>query len=175
MARPGFSSSRKAPKRSSRQCATRSRSARSRTPGVPYSSPGWRATLAGVQPRVATRISTGVSPARCRRDRRGGPPRLAFPVAQSRKKHRVLLAADGPAAVPQIEPGARAHRVLLRGGERTQRADVAPVRPLLVVLHARNLVGGKIVGIDAGRTCEARQHVAPEIDVAETSRFLEHP
>jgi len=66
-----------------------------------------------------------------------------------------------------------AHRVLLRGGERGERADVAPVGGLLEVLHAGDAVLREIVGVHALGGADARQEVAAEVGVALGAAFLE--
>src|SRR5437660_1642290 len=91
---------------------------------------------------------------------------LALPDARTREHRRFVLAMDRPAAVPQVEARARAHRVLLRGGERGKRADVAPVAALLELLHARHAVLAEVVRIDALVLAHAWQDVASEIDLA---------
>src|SRR6185295_3418144 len=73
----------------------------------------------------------------------------AAPGAHLGEQGGVVLAADRPAPVPQVEARPMTHRVLLRGGEGAQRADVAPVRRLLELLQAGHLVLREIVGVDA--------------------------
>src|SRR5690242_13031925 len=119
---------------------------RTRRAGGRSSAPAWRGTSAGQQPLVATRIFTGGLPRWNRLERRfgrlEGHVRLASllpPVAQLRQEGGVVLAADRPAPVPQVEARPAAHGVLLCGGERREGADVAPVRLLLVGLEAGDL------------------------------------
>src|SRR5262245_512251 len=94
--------------------------------GARSSAPGWRATSAGRQPLVVTQLFTWGSPQR--RNTRGI------------EQQRVVLAPNRPAPVPKIEPWTLARCVPLRIGKRRQRADIAPVRRLLELLHARDAV-----------------------------------
>ena len=140
-ARPAFSSSAPRARRCSRRCAARSRP--TREPAALARDAARRdgsATSAGRQPLVATPISTRSSPG-CRSAEAVSPPPQRRARAASRalrEQRRVVLAADRPAAVPEVEARPMPHRVLLRGGERRQRADVAPVGRLLVLLQSRH-------------------------------------
>src|SRR5262249_22678243 len=138
-ARPDFSSSAPRAARWWMRCAAPWASGATRRAGGRSSAPGCNGISAGRQPLVATPLSTRGLP---RRVERRGAPR-----APARLQRRVVLAADRPTAVPQVEARARAHRVLLRGGEGAQRADVAPVGALLEVAHARDVVAGEVVGV----------------------------
>src|SRR6267143_6603302 len=88
-----------------------------------------------------------------------------------RVAHFVNAAMDRPPAVPQAEARARAHRVLLRGRQRRQRTDVAPVTAVLEVLNTRHAVLAEVVRIDALALANARQHIAPEIHLAALARL----
>src|SRR2546426_12364117 len=96
--------------------------------GASCSAAGWRAISAGLHPLVSMPISTRGTPGRPRID----IGVFGFPGAHPLEHRRVVFPADRPAAVPQVEARPPAHRVLLRGGERRERADVAPVGALLV-------------------------------------------
>src|SRR5207302_4482715 len=96
---------------------------------------------------------------------------LALADARVGHHRRLVFAADRPAAVPQVEARALPHRVLLRGGECRQRADVTPVAALLEVLYPRYAVLAEVVRIDAIVPAHARQHIAPEIDFAALPRL----
>src|SRR5882672_10956286 len=99
---------------------------------------------------------------------------FALPDARTRERRRLVFAVDRPAAVPQAEARVRAHRVLLRGGERGERADVAPVAALFELLHARHAVLAEVVRVDALAAARARQHIAPEIHLAALARLAQH-
>ena len=111
-------------------------------------------------------ISTPATPERRRLE-------LGDAFFHGRKAREFVLAADRPARVPQIETRARAHRVLLRGGERRQRADVAPVGALLELLHSGNAVLGEVVREDLLGLADARQEVAAEVHLAAAARLFQ--
>src|SRR6185436_5050108 len=98
---------------------------------------------------------------------------LVLAAAQPRDQRGVVLAADRPAAVPEIEARALPHRVLLRGGERGEGADVAPVGALFEFLQARNAVLPEVVGEDPARGAQAGKDVATEVGIAAPARLLE--
>jgi len=91
------------------------------------------------------------------------------------KQGGIELAADRPAAVPEIEARQITHGILPRGGKRGEGADVAPVTALLMVLHAGDAVLGEIVGVHALRAAEPRQDVAPEVGLAGAARLVQRP
>src|SRR5919109_3341437 len=95
--------------------------------GVSCSAAAWRAISAGRDPLVSMPISTRRTPGRRCRDL--GLDRC--PGIDAAAHRCLMLAEDRPARVPEIEARLAAHRVLLRGGERRKRADVAPVGALL--------------------------------------------
>src|SRR5258708_38932251 len=119
-------------------------------------------------------ISTRATPGRRRLDIALLIRALVQAGARALQHHGVIFAADRPATVPQVEAWAGSHRILLRGGERGERADIAPVGAFFIILHARHRVLGEVVGVDAAGLADARQHVAPEVDLAELARLLQH-
>src|SRR5258708_31620963 len=120
-------------------------------------------------------ISTPATPGRRRLDIallvRGLVQPGALALQHNGVTHLFNAAADRPAAVPQVEAWARSHRILLRGGARGERADIAPVGAFFIILPARHPVPGQVVGVDAARLADARQHVAPEVDPAQLARL----
>src|SRR5690242_6268151 len=125
----------------SARCAARSRRGATSGAGEKCSAARWSETSAGLHPLVSTPLSTRGSRDGSSPDRENFGALVVVPVA-----HR---AADRPAAVPEVEARPRAHRVLLRGGERGQRADVAPIGGLLVLLDAGHAVLREVVRVDA--------------------------
>src|SRR2546423_13932850 len=99
---------------------------------------------------------------------------LALADARVRHHRRLVFPADRPAAIPQVEARPLPHRVLLRGGERRERADVAPVAALLEVLYPRHAVLAEVVRIDALALADARQHIAPEVHFPALARLAHH-
>src|SRR5438270_13274281 len=166
MEKPGFCSSARRAGRWWRRCAAPSRSTANRGAGASCSAAAWRAISAGRHPPVSMPISTPATPERRRLE-------LADAFFHGRKAREFVLAADRPARVPQIETRARAHRVLLRGGERRQRADVAPVGALLELLHPRNVVLREVVREDLLGLADARQEVAAEVHLAAAARLFQ--
>src|SRR2546428_8945579 len=111
--------------------------------GASCSAAAWCVTSAGRHPLVSMPISTRGMPER----RRLNVGLFRFPGAHALEHRGVVFTSDRPATVPQVEARPHAHRVLLRGGERRERADIAPVGALLVVLYAGHAVLGEIVGV----------------------------
>src|SRR5690349_20543240 len=146
-----------------------------RRAGEACSAPGWSGTSVGRQPLVATQISTWRLPACCRASRDFGRCLgvLGVPDAQLLEQRGIMLATNRQAPIPEVEARPMPRRVLLRGCERRERADVAPVRRLLVLEEPGHLVLCKVVGVVARLFAEPRQQVAAEIELAARDAFLE--
>src|SRR5690242_21215014 len=153
MARRAFCSRRPRAPRWWQRCVARWRSTGIRGAGASCSAAAWRATSAGRDPLVSMPISTAATPGR----RRCELGFLVRALRSARERLGFVFTADRPARVPQVEARTRAHRILLRSGERRERADVAPVRRLLELLHAGHAVLREVVGEHAFAAANARQ------------------
>src|SRR5690242_15374452 len=148
--------------------------------GATSSAAAWSAISAGLRPLVSTPLFIRASQDGSRRDGlRGFLNVLLAPFVPARRHAGMLaglrgMAVDRPAAVPQVESRPGAHGILLGGGERRERADVAPVGGLLVFLQAGNAILREIVGVHPLAAADPRQYVATEIQVAAAARLSQH-